>query len=283
MKWWLSQVPPDAEALVVENSAIAPEFQAAVARWVRPTLVVLTSLRPDHREVWGPGQEGAARALFPGIAPGVPVACGAGLARETLLRFFSANRNEAHFAPEFEGEAEVPFSHRESNLALALLAGSLCGLDPARIRPAMASLAPDLADFRILKDGGDELATAFSANDPESTRRLFAETGWDFAGTTILYHHRPDRLARLRDFLPWIRGNPWKDAVFTRQDRFFMQADIPPGIWPGPRIVWSAMDPLSFPAWRRGRGRVFACGNVAGWPLEFLRRESRREAGTAWV
>jgi hypothetical protein len=269
MKWWLSQVPSGADALVVENSAIAPEFQAAAARWVRPTLVVWTTLRPDHREAWGPGQEGAMQALFPGIPPGVPVVCGAGLAREPLLRLFSANRNETHFAPSFDGEAE------ESNLALAVLAGSLCGLDPARIRPAMASLAPDLADFRILKDGGDELAAAFSANDLESTRRLFAETGWDFAGTTILYHHRPDRLARLRDFLPWIRGNPWKDAVFTRQYRSFM----PPGLG----ISWSAIDPLSFAAWRKGRGRVFACGNVAGWPLEFLRLESQKEAGTEWA
>jgi hypothetical protein len=264
MSWWLSQVPPDADALVVENSAIAPEFQAAAARWVRPTLVVWTTLRPDHREVWGPGREGAMGALFPGIPRGVPVACGAGLDREPLLRLFSANRNAAYFAPQTAGEAEgLSLSHRKSNLALALLAGSLCGLDPARIGPAMASLAPDLADFRILKDGEDELALAFAANDPESTRALFAETGWDFAATTLLYHHRPDRAARLRDFLPWIRGKPWKDVVVTRQHRAF--------------------DPLSFAAWRKGRGRVFACGNVAGWPLEFLLRESRREAGAEWV
>ena len=71
-------------------------------------------------------------------------------------------------------------------------------------RREMAALSPDIADFRVLGEGEDLLAAAFSANEAESTGRLFGETGWDPSETTLLYHHRPDRPERLRGFLPWI-------------------------------------------------------------------------------
>jgi hypothetical protein len=268
MRWWLSQVPADADAVIVENSAIAPELQSFAPDLVRPTLVVWTTLRADHVEVWGPGREGAARALCLGIPPGVPVAGGAELARWPLPRFFRENGNALRLVKPLEETGEA--DHRRANLALAELACSLCSVGPEAL-PAMASLPPDLADFRVLRDGTDELAAAFSANDPESTRNLFAETGWDFGETTLLYHHRPDRDARFGEFQPWIREHPWREVVFTRQRRSFSLSRL--GLGLASKSIWNdAIDsPSSFVAWSRGRGRVFACGNVAGWPLEFLK------------
>ena len=66
MRWWLAQVPRGTDAVVMENSAVAPELQEAAGAWLRPTLVVWTTLRSDHAEAWGPGIEGAARALAKG-------------------------------------------------------------------------------------------------------------------------------------------------------------------------------------------------------------------------
>jgi hypothetical protein len=186
-----------------------------------------------------------------------------------MPRLFEENGNALHLVGSSEKTGAA--GHREANLALAELACSLCGVDVPRASSAMASLPPDLADFRILREGRDELAVAFSANDLESTRNLFAETGWDFEETTLLYHHRPDRSARLGEFLPWIRERPWRETVFTRTRRR--------------RFVWNGLpwndaihSPSSFAEWRRGRGRVFACGNVAGWPLVFLKEKNLCDA-----
>lgn len=264
MGWWLAQVPGDAQALVMENSAVTPDLMAYAPDLLRPTLVVWTTLRPDHTELWGTSRIDAARALMRGVPPGVPVAGGAELDDPALREMLLANGNALHLA---EGAP----AHQDANLKLAALAFSLCAphLDANAAYRAMVALPPDIADFRILENNGDCLAAAFSANDRQSTELLFAETGWDARETTLLYHHRPDRAARLDDFLPWIASRPWKEVVFSRPSRplFFSPA--------GARLAWNdgLTDPAAFRRWWGGRGKVFACGNVAGWPLQFLREE----------
>ena len=266
IRWWLDQVPRGTDALIVENSAVAPDLQGVVASWVHPTLTVWTTLRPDHTDVWGPGIEGAAHALLRGVPAGGLVAAGGETDRPDLAELFRRNGNTVHFDHPPPG-----CSHREANLSLALLAMALClpHADMPGIRPVLAALPPDVADFRILARGagdGDSLAVAFSANDTESTERLFMETGWHPGETTLLYHHRPDRGARLHAFLPWIASRRWKETVFSRSGGRFSLA-------PGRGIAWNdGLDgPESFRRWWAGRGKVFACGNVAGWPLAFLR------------
>ncbi len=263
--WWLDQVPAETQALVAENSAVAPELQRYAPDRLRPTLVVWTTLRPDHTEVWGPGREGAAVSLLPGVPKGVPVAGGVELGRPEMRRLLKANGNALHVAP-----GGISGGHEESNLLLAALALSLAlpGRDLDAAVRAMAELPPDLADFRILEQGGDSLAVAFSANDVASTAQLFAETGWDAAETTLLYHHRPDRTARLRDFLPWINSLPWRETVFSRPEKPLLS---PP--WGGQAWNDGLTGPEAFRDWLAGRGKVFACGNVAGWPLRFLQEE----------
>ncbi|MDR1978734.1 MAG: hypothetical protein LBQ42_08375 [Synergistaceae bacterium] len=269
MRWWMAQIPTEAQALVVENSAVHPDLQGFAPDLVSPVLTVWTTLRADHVEVWGPGREGAAKALLRGIPRGVPVAGGRELNAPEMLALFEANGNVLH-TPAL-GDLS---SHNAENLSLARLVLELCDtygfapflLDVERGARAMSELPPDIADFRVLRNGTDELAVAFSANDTESTARLFAETGWLPEETILLYHHRPDRYARLETFLPWIEAHPWKGKLFTRTRR--------PVISSRSSIEWNdaIRDFFTFEAWRKGRGRVFACGNVAGWPIEFLNR-----------
>lgn len=269
MCWWLAQIPPDADAVVMENSAVSPDLQEAAGRWLCPTLVVWTTLRSDHQEAWGPGLERAARALVRGVPRGVPVAGGPEADHPMVRALLEGRGCSLHFPPPTTPRG----NHREENLALALRALSLCVAAEAQreaARRAMEALPPDIADFRVLGEGDDLLAAAFSANEVESTARLFAETGWDPAGTTLLYHHRSDRAARLRGFLPWIGSLPWRETVFTRVCRPF--AGLPLGRFGA--LAWrdDIRDAAAFERWRCGRGRVFACGNVAGWPLELLMR-----------
>lgn len=272
MRWWLKQVPVQTEALVVENSAVAPDLQAMAATWLRPTLTLWTTLRPDHTEVWGPGLEGAARALLRGIPHGGLVAAGPDVNRPALAELLRLNGNIVHFDQSPEGS-----THKQANLSLALLAISLClpDADLPAIRATLEALPPDIADFRIIGDQGGQLANAFSANDTDSTEQLFAETGWEASSTTLLYHHRPDRGARLRAFLPWIAAHPWKETVFSRSRTPLFSAPWPGVNWQG--IKWNdgLHSPEAFLRWRKGRGNVFACGNVAGWPLRFLQEEQK--------
>ena len=266
MRWWLKQIPEDAEAVVMENSAVSPELQSAAGRWLKPTLAVWTTLRADHEDAWGPGRLNAARALLRGIPEGVPVAAG---------------EEAALIQAELEAKGcSVTFSHafpvnsfHEENLQLAMTALQCAAkgsptLDLRKAQRAMEALGPDIADFRILGEGEELLAAAFSANDVESTAQLFHETGWSPEETVLLFHHRPDRPARLKSFLPWIDSLSWRKAVFTRTARPF----LPLLFGTAARLKWEdgVHDPVSFTVWRKGRGKIFACGNVAGWPLDYL-------------
>jgi hypothetical protein len=268
MKWWLARLPPaSAQVIIAENSSLRGEYQEALARWVKPAALVWTTLREDHREIWGPGTEAAFEALFRGVPKNTPVICGSELDRREILERFGKNRNAVFFAGG-ESAADEVFAHHKANIVLALGVCRFFGLDGETAEKACRELKPDIADFRILcgKSGAPSdgrLAAAFSANDIESTRALFAETGWRPEETTLLYHHRSDRGARLKSFMPWIQEYTWKEVAFTG-----------PRIWPAPGKFGSPRikSAAAFTAWldAPGRGKVFACGNVAGWPLEYL-------------
>jgi hypothetical protein len=276
MEWWASQINPAIEAVVMENSAVAPEFQSLAAQIIGPTLVVWTNCRPDHEEVWGPGREGAVRTLIRGVPPGIPVACGDDVdASVRIMLEMRGNKTLSPLSlpPEYRG---LP-RHLRENMELA---ASVCRAIDLPLDPsfqAMAALPPDIADFRILDRGQDKLAVAFSANEPVSTAQLFENTHWAPEETTLLFHHRTDRPARLRAFVPWIDSLPWKRCIFTRNTR-------PHSFLTSIRsfntaaIEWNDLieDAASFQ--RLWEGQIFGCGNVAGWPLDFLLSLRREEA-----
>ena len=70
MRWWLRRLPASAQGIVLENSAITPDFQELAGRWLRPDLTILTNTLPDHQEVWGPTRSCAAEVLVAGIPKG---------------------------------------------------------------------------------------------------------------------------------------------------------------------------------------------------------------------
>ena len=274
MEWWASQIDPSTEVVIMENSAVAPELQSLAAQILEPTLVVWTNCRPDHEEVWGLGRKNAAKTLIEGIPAGVPVACGGDVdasVKARLERLGNTILSPLTLPPEYD---DLP-RHLRENMELAGAVCSALGLPLDRSFRAMAELPPDIADFRVLQRGDNKLAVAFSANDPVSTARLFESADWPPQETTLLVHHRTDRPARLRAFAPWIRSLPWKQCIFTRNAR-------PCRFLPGIRaaIDWndwndSIVDAASFQKF--WDGQVFGCGNVAGWPLDFLLSLQRGE------
>ena len=205
LRWWLRHLP-STEAVVVENSAVSPDLQILAPRWLRPRLIVVTNVRADHEELWGPGREGARRALLAGIPPFVPVLLGEELASDGAL-IASLRANPLILLPPGEGGYEA------SNGRLARAALAFFGLDGDV--DFSSFLVDDPGRFRLVRVGSGLLACAFSANETESTELLWRQTGWSAEETVLLYNHRGDRPGRLRAFRPWIASRPWRDRAAT--------------------------------------------------------------------
>lgn len=190
MRWWLRGIPPDTDAIVMENSAVSPDLQPLAARWLDPTLVVWTNSRPDHQDAWGNSEQAAVRALSRGVPSGCALVSG--------------------------DKLSLPSEYRASNIALAEAALDAMGVLCDKASAAMRALGPDIADFRVFDPGGNTaLAAAFSANDPESAELLFSSLGWDTRDTCALYSDRRDRPARLRSFAAFL-ARPWREVRVLR-------------------------------------------------------------------
>ena len=251
LRWWLRQLPPT-EAVVVENSAVSPDLQILASRWLRPRLLIVTNVRADHEEVWGPGREGARRALLAGIPPSVPVLLGEEASGDAPLRSALEAR-----VPSVLTLSQGEGGYEASNRRLALATLAFFGLDSSRV-DFDAHLADDRGRFRLVRVGSGLLACAFSANEPESTESLWRRTGWSAEDTTLLYNHRRDRPGRLRAFRPWIASRAWKERLLC--------GDHP---WRFRDMAWTPLSSFGdLEALASSRGRLFGCGNAFGLPLE---------------
>lgn len=263
MRWWLRSLPGETKGAVLENSAVDPELQGLAWRWMKPSCTVLTNVRPDHEEVWGRGEGAAAAALCGGIGGG-PVILPRSVASVPAVSLLLGMKGcELFPCPDGAG-------FRENHLSLVSGVCSFLGLDGPKTLAAAREVAPDIADFRIFREGKGMLASAFSANEPESTESLFQSAGWEREETTVLYNSRKDRIARLRSFLPWLTGHSWKRVAVTGSRPLFL---------PSGAEFLSLREPEDLGVFVASEGKVFGCGNVAGVPLEYLLRREERAQG----
>lgn len=258
MRWWLRSLPEGARAVVLENSAVAPELQGLAFDWLKPTCTVLTNVHPDHEEVWGKGEGAAARALCPAIKGG-PVILPRSVAEvKTVAAILGTMGCILRPCPD-GGD------FRQTHLNMVSEVCALLGLEAEKALPSARALPPDLADFRIFEEGQGRLASAFSANDIESAESLFQSAGWNREETTALYNGRRDRVGRLRSFRPFLAGHPWRRVAITGSRPLF----LPPG---AQFVALRGGDELA--RFVATEGRVFGCGNVAGTPLKYLLERS---------
>ncbi len=262
MRWWLSSLPLGLDAVVMENSAVAPELQPLAWNWLRPGCTVLTNVRPDHEEVWGRGEEMASLALCSAIGGG-PVVLPSSVAEKPFVSEILCGQG-CTLNPCPDGA-----TFREGHLSIVKETCRLFGFEAEKCADFAADLSPDIADFKVFREGEGCLASAFSANDPESTESLFLSVGWNREETTVLYNSRKDRVGRLRSFSSWLSAFPWKRVVITGNRPFPL---------PGGSEYVSFPSPESMKQFIRAEGKVFGCGNVAGTPLEYLLHSQEEEA-----
>lgn len=252
MKWWLDRIPTGTLAVVAENSAVSPEIQPIAARWIKPALIVWTTLLPDHFEHWGPSLSGARRALLAGIPCGSRVLLGMGASSDRKLfeqllqkkcRVFIAPGGSSSLKEQFEDIAR-------------------CSLDIMGLDGSMASfneIPPDPHEFRVARtSSGSLIAWAFSSNDPDTAMSLFRTLGWKPEETAFLFNHRKDRPSRLASHLPIMKDLPWKSVSISGDNFFF-----PFGL-----TRMNMITPIEIALFAEGSGgKVFGCGNVRGLPF----------------
>lgn len=262
MSWWLNQLPVETDAVVLENSAISPEFQGLAGQWLQPQVTVFTNAVPDHQEAWGPTGRSAAEVLVAGIPRGGKVILPADLRTDAYLRDLLASKHcKATFV---EPAGEVEPRHRAVNMGLALAAVEQLGLETAPALKAIGAMGGDLYDFRVIGQDGAELAMAFSVNDITSTRGLFGSLGWSKEETRLVYNHRRDRLARFRSFTDWLKHPAWRE-VLVIGDR--------PALLPASARFLNRRDARNLLGRFRSGERIFGCGNIAGLPLSLYQED----------
>lgn len=262
MSWWLQQLPPDTEAVVLENSAISEEFQGLAGKWLQPDVTVFTNAVPDHQEAWGPTRQSAAEVLVGGLPRGGRVIVPSDLSRDRYLgRLFTDRSCEVVFADPVEN---VESDYRAANMGLALAAATGLGLDSASAVQAMRATGQDRYDFRVVEHAGAELAMAFSVNDITSTRGLFRSLRWPKEDTRLVFNHRRDRHARFRSFTDWLKHPAWRDVLVI--------GDRPTSLPPTARFL-GIRDANSLLGQFRPGEKIFGCGNIAGLPLSLYEKE----------
>lgn len=260
MRWWLKRLPPTPGAIVMENSAISPDLQPLPAIWLKPDIFVLTNVRPDHNDAWGPTEIEAARVLVNGILQDSNVVIPEELTNKLFVTSMLRDKN-CTITVSSADKRKTTNSYVENNLSLALKVCELLDLDLHKCRNAICSLQPDIADFHIFRFSKSSLASAFSANDPESTEILFDSTGWKKQETLVLFFHRKDRPLRLKAFKKWITSTDWKNRIIIGDKPFLPIKNM---------NYVNLNSPLEFKKLVEQYKLVFGCGNVIGLPLEFL-------------
>ena len=259
IRWWLKQLPVSAQAVVLENSAIMPEFQHLAGQWLKPDITILSNTVPDHQEAWGPGQRDAADVLMAGVPQGGRLVLPLSYKTDQhLVKLIRQRYCEAIFA---EPASDVGQTFRAVNLGLALETISQLGLATGDAVKAMSEMPKDRYDFDVIHYGGAQLAMAFSANDIRSTRSLFTSLQWAESDTRLIYNHRRDRPARLKSFIDWLKLPNWREVIII--------GHRPPGRQGSTyyRRVKTTADLLTL---LTPGERFFGCGNISGLPVSLI-------------
>lgn len=251
MRWWLDNIPAGISTVIAENSAVSVDLQPLPANWLKPSLIVWTTLLPDHSEHWGPGVAGPRRALLAGVPDGSVVILGSQASLDRPLLSLLAGKGCSVFPVSVNTK-----NFAEQYKAIASQALDLLGLPGTKA--TFWNVAEDPHEFRtVLTPGGGLIAWAFSSNDPDTAKGLFSSLGWEPEQTAILFNHRSDRPERLRSHTDLMESLPWK-AVRVTGDRSFLP-------W-GLRFE-HIRTPQEIDAFASFSGKVFGCGNVRGLPL----------------
>ncbi len=207
----------DAQAIVFECMAVAPELQTvAERRIVRPVVTVVTNARLDHTDVQGEDRDGIARSFA--VVPGGTLVTADPLVARMQEPRLLASGGRVILADAADGDGEVgrlPFLEHGENVALALAAAEAAGVPRDVARRALPSVQPDPGVATVYDlpsaSGPWVLVNLFAANDPDSTLAAVESFSARFglpARPLFLYASRRDRVARAAEFVAALAERP---------------------------------------------------------------------------
>jgi poly-gamma-glutamate synthase PgsB/CapB len=275
-----------AQALVFECMALRPDLQRIEARdIVKPTIVVITNIRPDHLDVMGPTLDDIRNAY----SNALPDTCAVFTTDESLARrcakrpgitctYIVPGHVRVHTAAVAK---KLDYIEHAENIALALAVCQHCGIETKDATDTMATVTPDpgaLRSYSLTFDNKNfDLVYAMAANDPESTRMI-----WDtlekktYEHMYVLINCRQDRLDRSLQFALMAR-NVFKDVtgfILTGQATNVLYSRIIRSI--DEKRILDIGNKTAMKACRiiaehiPDKSLIFAMGNTVGYGMELI-------------
>jgi len=184
-----------AEILILECMAVQPELQkTAQELLVRGNLNVITNVRYDHIFEMGETLEEIAESLANTI-PENGVLFTADEAFFPYFREIAAKKNTEVILCRENGFTQ------DENEAIACALGEKIGIPADSFPSHISHYQEDFGAHKMYRTETDTFLNLFSANDPQSTKKLLDRFFPDTSGVILLYNNRTDRPERLLLFL----------------------------------------------------------------------------------
>jgi len=190
-----------ADAIVAEAMAIQPEHLSVLERfYIRATDLVITNVRPDHREHLGLASDAMADA----ISECIPAGGRLFLTREAAVGPIVERASQRHCEVSIV-DSDPDSDPEDANWRLALAVCRAYGVSTEDAERAMRLASRDIGQFtisRLLMDGRPiDFANAFSCNDVESFSRLWMRHQPPGRSAAFVLNPRADRPVRTVEFL----------------------------------------------------------------------------------
>ncbi len=208
------------EAIVLECMALRPDLQRTESiQIIEPNIVVITNVRPDHLDVMGPTTHDIAKAFINAI----PSNCQVITSEPQIFNEYVDKMQKKNIQFSISKSNKVSdrsrgkFSYLEhkENIALALDVCRHFDIEEKTALAGMQNMMPDPGALRKyhLRLGSKQvtLVNAMAANDPESTRQIWAATDKNYAVITLLINCRDDRIDRSFQIADLIRTHMQAD------------------------------------------------------------------------
>jgi poly-gamma-glutamate synthase PgsB/CapB len=216
------------DCLVLEIMSIRPESHFVEAhQLIRPDLLLVTNIRKDHVAAMGATEEDIAAVIGLDLVEGtkvfLPDSARRGAIEAKVLRW----NGEMIPVPDSEAADEGERALFPENLGLATAAARHLGVESEAIRRGIANAGADIGRPGIWRLGARVEpalygASAFAANDPESTLSILSrvcETLPEYRGSVIgllnLRRDRPDRSEQWIDALRGEAGGRFEQIFLT--------------------------------------------------------------------
>ena len=226
---YFSEQKPD--AVVMECMAVDPQYQwVAEHKMVKSHIGVITNVRPDHLEEMGPTMEDVTCSLSNTIP------CNGHILTvpspyNDYLKSVSAKRN-TRFHEVDAGSissdylSKFPFLEHDENVALALKVCELAGVDPETAKEGMIHTNPDPGALVLwelqFEDNHNEFVSAFAANDPESTLKIWhlVRERLSKESVCVFLNTRADRRQRTQQLVSLVNEHIKPDTFIIRGEDF---------------------------------------------------------------